>query len=155
MSAIPLWIDGEATASQPEKKFDVFGASRNKKVGEAQSADVAAANRAAESSLAAFHTWKDTPATERRDLLLRGAAVMSEYEERLVAAQVEETSCAKDWAHFNIATAISSIKETASLLTSINGEIPQHNEAGRLVLVFKEPIGPLLAIAPYVIDLAM
>lgn len=147
---IPLWIDGEATSSQPPRLFDVTGAAKETKVGEAQSADVAAAVRAAESSMAAFHSWKDTSAVHRRDLLLRGASIMSEYKDKLIESQVQETSCAHGWAAFNVDTAVSSIKETASLLTSVNGEIPQNSDTGRLVLVFKEPLGPLLAIAPYV-----
>lgn len=74
---------------------------------------------------------------------------MTEYKDQLVNSQIEETSCQQGWAEFNIDTAVASIKETASLLTSVNGEIPQNSGTGRLVLVFKEPVGPLLAIAPY------
>ncbi len=148
LPTVPLWIDGEATASEPPTLFTVHGPLRNEDLHLVQSANVKAAKRAADSSLTAFQSRKTKSVVERRDLVEHIEVILDRMTEDLVGAQMEETSCTEQRARMNVMLAVSSVKETASRLTSIGGEIPSTSYPGQLSLAFKEPIGPMLTIAP-------
>ncbi len=145
---IPLIIDGVATKSSPESTFDVHSHAAGKVVFTAQSANVEAAQRAAEAASTAFATWKYTNAIIRRDLLLRVADKMVEKTEDLVRSQMSETSCKESWARFNVGYAVELLQDLASRVTSISGEIPPSQDWNHMALVLKQPMGVILTIAP-------
>ena len=145
---VPLWINGKATWSIPDVKFPVYSTSSGKVVHHAHSANSHAAERAVEAAAAAFVSWKRTSPQSRRDLLLRVADKYEAKTQVLVDAQMLETSCTEAWARGNVQYAIGIIRESASRITSISGDIPQTRSRDRLALVFKEPMGPILTIAP-------
>ena len=145
---VPLWIDGEAVRSSPPKLFPVHSSLQDKDVFLAHSADVDTAKRAAEAAWTAFLSWKKQGPVFRRDLLLRVADNYERRTEQLIKLQMEETSCTETWARMNVALATETVKEIASRITSISGEIPQMASSEHLALVFREPIGPVLTIAP-------
>lgn len=149
---IPLWIDGEATEPSSGQLFPVHSAAQGRDVYLAQSADVAAAKLAADSSIKAFQTWKKQGPLHRRDLLMRVAAIMTRRKEEFKRAAMEETSCAEAWAEMNVNVAIENLYETASRITSVSGQIPQMANSDCTALIFKEPLGPILSIAPSVTD---
>ena len=145
---IPLWINGLAVRSDPETKFDISSFKTAKWVASAQSANAGAARQAADAARDAFPLWKRHSATSRRDLLLRAAENYTQRAEQFVEMQVLETSCTEAFARFNVQYAIDTIKEIASRITSISGEIPTVANPDHMALVFKQPIGPMLTIAP-------
>ena len=147
-NVIPLWIGGKATTSSPAQTFPVYSSSDGKIVHDAQSADGQAATRAVDAASAAFLSWRKTSPQSRRDLLLRVADKYVAKTPALVESQVLETNCTESWARGNIAYAVEVIRESASRVTSISGDIPQTMSSDRLALVFKEPIGTILTIAP-------
>ncbi|KAF7560947.1 hypothetical protein G7046_g3199 [Stylonectria norvegica] len=148
LEVVPLWIDG-APAKSSSQTFPVYSAAQGRNVYLAQSADVAAATAAAESSLKAFQKWKRTGPIHRRDLVMRVAAIMTRRKEEFKKAAIDETSCNDAWAEMNINVAIENLYETASRITSVAGEIPQMASPSHTALVFKEPVGPILSIAPW------
>ena len=148
-AVVPLWINGEATTSSPPITFTVTSVSKPQETPiTAQSADSDAATRAADAAWAAFGSWKKTSPQTRRDLLLRAASAYESRMQQLVEAQVHETSCTEPWAQMNVNYAIELLKETASRVTGVAGEIPQVIDHNKLALVFREPLGPILTIAP-------
>jgi salicylaldehyde dehydrogenase len=145
---IPLWINGRAETSSPSKRFSVRSASLQKTVHVAESADEAAAIRAADVAWNAFHTWKKTSGSTRRKIILRYAALLRENEKMFVEAQQMETSATKQWAEKSLAMSATYVEEIASHITSIAGSIPQSESPDCLALSFREPIGPVLTISP-------
>lgn len=145
---VPLWINGQAVKSA--NTFTVRSAQKQQDVGLAYSADVKIAREAVDVAKEAFESWKLTSATHRRDLIFRVAALYRQRMEELVQVQMEETSCQESWARMNVGHAAGIIEEIASRVTSVSGEIPQVASHKSMALVFKEPIGPVLVIAPYV-----
>ncbi|KAH7137421.1 aldehyde dehydrogenase domain-containing protein [Dactylonectria estremocensis] len=116
----------------------------------AQGASIETAREATQSSYRAFLRWKATAYTERRDLLLKVADVIQSREEALVAMQMLETSCQEEWARFNVALAAANVREIASNISQeCTGELPSPQGPGAFCMVFKDPIGPVLAIAPW------
>ncbi|KIW10080.1 hypothetical protein PV08_11040 [Exophiala spinifera] len=97
----------------------------------------------------AFETWRDSTPLERRSLLLKAAEILQSRKDELVHAMVSETGAKASWAAFNIKTGIEFVLENAGMTTQVKGEILQSNHQGTLALVFKEPCGVILGIAPW------
>ena len=149
---VPLWINGEATTSSPPTTFTVTSLSKPQDTPiVAHSADSDIATRAADAAWAAFSVVGKTSPQTRRDLLLRVADAYERRLEQLTELQVRETSCTEQWGQMNVKYAIELLRETASRVTSVSGEIPQVTDHNKLALVFRQPLGPILTIAPSVV----
>jgi acyl-CoA reductase-like NAD-dependent aldehyde dehydrogenase len=148
LAVIPLWIDGGPARASPPQVFPVYGALEGRNVYLAQSADVASAKQAADAALLAFQTWKKKGPIARRQLLTRVATILNQKRNELKRIQVEETSCTEAWAEMNVNLAVETIHEIASRISSVSGEIPQMANPEHMALVFREPLGPILTIAP-------
>jgi acyl-CoA reductase-like NAD-dependent aldehyde dehydrogenase len=149
LPVVPLWIGGTATTSSPPIIFPVYSAIKQKQVFLAHASDSATATRAVDAAAAAFKTWRKTSAATRRDILLRAADIMESRKAELVSLQIKETSCGQPWALFNVESTVYIVREIASRVTSTcAGEMPSTANEGTLSLVFREPIGPVLLIAP-------
>lgn len=151
---VPLWINGEATTSSPPTTFIVTSLSNPQDTPiRAHSADSDAAAHAADAAWAAFASWRTTSPQTRRDLLLRVADAYERRLQQLTELQVRETSCTEQWGQMNVKYAIELLRETASRVTAVSGEIPQVTDHKKLALVFRQPLGPILTIAPSVMCL--
>jgi len=105
--------------------------------------------RAVESAEAAFETWRDSTPLERRNVLAKAADILASRKDEIAQAMVAETGAKPGWAAFNIDTAIQFVTEGAGMATHVRGEVVQSNEKGSLALVFREPCGVVLGIAPW------
>ncbi|KAH7115927.1 Aldehyde/histidinol dehydrogenase [Dendryphion nanum] len=147
---VPLWINGKSFATeQTTTTFPVIQASTSKTVHHAQSASVSQAIEAAESAKAAFQSWKKAAHTTRRDLILRVAEHFETNAQAFISHQVDETSCNEAWARQNLDLATRYLKEIAACISSVTGVIPQIEKPNTMGFVFKEPVGPVLCIAPW------
>jgi acyl-CoA reductase-like NAD-dependent aldehyde dehydrogenase len=147
-SVVPLWIDGRSAAARPAVTFPISPDEQGN-TAFAQSADVDAAKLAAAAAKKAFEQWRLSSPTSRRDILLRAAGLLDSRRAELVALQVLETNCAEAWAQFNIDNSINNMREISARITSAcTGSIPAIGGEKNLGLVFKEPVGPVLLIAP-------
>lgn len=148
LETLPLMIDGKPTTALKSEKFAVYSLEKQQDVYLAESADVDAANRAADAAMKAFKSWKKTSGVERRKLLLRYAEVLRSHEAELVAAQRAETGMSEMWAKKNVELCSGLIEEIAACITRLQGEIPQTQTPGGLALALIVPTGPVLSIAP-------
>lgn len=62
---------------------------------------------------------------------------------------VEETGASDYWAGFNVRLSIDMLKDVAGRISSIKGEAPILGEEGTSAIVYKEPYGVILGIAPW------
>ena len=90
----PLVIDGERITTGDILE-SINPANRTQVVGRFNKATKELANRAVEEAAKAFETWKNTPATERAELLFRVAGIMRERKHELSAWMIYEV--AKTW----------------------------------------------------------
>jgi len=91
----PLVIGGERITT--DSKLDSINpANRTQLVGRFNKATKELATRAVEDAAKAFETWKNTPASDRAELLFRVAAIMRERKHELSAWMIYEV--AKTWA---------------------------------------------------------
>ncbi|KAJ4299113.1 hypothetical protein N0V90_004357 [Kalmusia sp. IMI 367209] len=146
---IPLWIDGKALPTDTLATFPVIQSTTSSTVHHAVSASTKEALQAVESASTAFKSWKSANHVTRRELILRVAAYYEQHANSFIETQMLETSCEEGWARTNVDLATRYLKEIAAVISSVNGTIPQLEKPGAMGFVFKEPVGPILCIAPW------
>ncbi|KAJ4350401.1 uncharacterized protein N0V89_009022 [Didymosphaeria variabile] len=146
---VPLWIDGEALPTDSLTTFPVIQSTTGNIVHHAASATTKEALRAVESSKAAFKSWRNANHVTRRELILKAAAYYEHHADLFIKTQISETSCDEAWAKQNLDLACRYLREIAAVVSSVNGTIPQLEKPGVMGFVFKEPVGPVLCIAPW------
>lgn len=144
---VPFFLDGEEyrTAERFEIKSPVTG-ERLHSCSSAGSQDV---SRAIESSAAAFKMWRRMTPSRRRDIFLKAADAMERRRDELERNMIEETGCSAMWAGFNLSTTINLIRDVAGRISSIEGSMPSTADEGVGALVYREPFGVVVAIAPW------
>ncbi|KAI1137106.1 aldehyde dehydrogenase [Hypoxylon sp. FL0543] len=143
---VPFVINGEER--RVEKTFDVTSPATGKvlhKCGIATEEDVVAAIAAAE---IAGEKWRDSPAAERRDIILKAAEIMDMRRDELAGYMMDEVGAPRGWADFNINLVIDMYKDVAGRVGAIEGTVPPC-QPGLTSIVVKEPYGVVLAIAPW------
>jgi acyl-CoA reductase-like NAD-dependent aldehyde dehydrogenase len=117
----------------------------------AQGADIASCQAAVDSCARAFETWRATSTAERRRLLLRLAQLFREKEEKARELLADEIYATPLWATINIEDTFAMIHEAAAGVTSplLSGSIPTTSDPEAEALVFTEPLGVILGIAPW------
>ena len=74
---------------------------------------------------------------------------MASRKEEMIKICADETGAAPAWAEFNLTLAVDILKDVAGRISSIVGTIPTTSQEGVSALVYKEPYGVILAIAPW------
>lgn len=146
-AVVPLIINNEYI--ETETKFDVISPVSSKVLHRCSAASVEDANRAAAAAQAAFPVWKKMKPSERRDLLFKAAHIMEARREELIRYQQEETGGGRLFAEITTGLGISFIRDFAGRISSVEGRAPIAAEEGQSALVYKEPYGVILGIAPW------
>lgn len=155
---VPLFIDGKALPIDESKVFPVNSSATDQTVHYYAGTDIATCNEACETAWRAFagetldtkrSGWKRASANTRRDIIIRAADLFEQRKEELIKAQKDETSCNDAWATNNINTTVGYMREIASCVSNIRGEIPTIDKPDTFAFVFKEPVGPVLVIPPW------
>ncbi|KAF2163677.1 hypothetical protein M409DRAFT_68281 [Zasmidium cellare ATCC 36951] len=155
---VPIFIDGAALPIDGSRIHPVIGSTDDRTLHYYAAADRAACDRACEAAWKTFvgealatgaNGWRRVSAETRRDILLGVAHLYNKRRAELVEAQVAETNCPEAWAEQNVNLSIKYLKEIASRISSIHGEIPPIEKEDTFAFVFKEPIGPILCIPPW------
>lgn len=113
------------------------------------SASIADTDEAIKTAQAAYPKWKTLPPNKKRDIFLKAADILDSKTEELTKYIVEETGSAAGWGAFNTMLGSDILRDVAGRISSIAGSIPQTSREGHSALVYKEPYGVILAIAPW------
>ena len=114
------------------------------------SALVADALTAVKSAQQAFHSWKKTKPTARRDIFLKAAEIVEKRGAEMGKYMMDETAASEFWGSgFNVPLAADMLKDVAGRITSVQGNIPIPGAEGKSAMVWKEPYGVILGIAPW------
>lgn len=146
-AVIPLIINNENV--ETETKFDVTSPVSGKVVHRASAASVDDANRAADAAQAAYPAWRKLKPSDRRDILLKAADIMQARQEELIRIQQEETGASRIFAELTSMFGFTLIRDFAGRISSVEGRVPVVQEEGQSAIVYKEPYGVILGIAPW------
>jgi acyl-CoA reductase-like NAD-dependent aldehyde dehydrogenase len=144
---VPLIINGKDVVT--ESSFDVTNP-RTGQIWQSSAASPADAVKAVESAQVAFPAWSTTKPAVRRDILLRAAEIFTERETELRQYQVDETGADEKFVDWILPLTVEQLKDVAGRVSfSLQGSVPICSEEGRSAIVFKEPYGVILGIAPW------
>lgn len=150
LDVVPCWINGKPVPFDPDNLIEVTSSEQGKTVHYAQSASAETAIAAVQATTEAFKTFSEVPFNKRRELLMKVADVLESRVDELARYQMEETSCPEMWGRFNVVLAAKAVREIAASITiACTGEMPPPETANAFCLVYKEPVGSVLSIAPW------
>ena len=128
-----------------ERRDPLTGAS----VTRAAAATLQYAKLAADTAAAAFPTWAAVRPSERRRLLLAAADILAGRAADFSTVMAGETGASGPWVNFNVALAANMLREAASFVTQINGQVHTSEIPGCLSMSVRQPVGVVLGIAPW------
>ncbi|MDG4764378.1 aldehyde dehydrogenase family protein [Solwaraspora sp. WMMD406] len=116
--------------------------------------EVAAAGRsdaaaAVDAAAAAKATWGTWPPGQRREVLLRAAALLTERGDDIVQTMSRETGAVLGWCHFNLQLATGMLAEAAAQTYGIVGEVIPSDVPGLTALGVRQPVGVVVGLAPW------
>jgi acyl-CoA reductase-like NAD-dependent aldehyde dehydrogenase len=144
-----LLIDNQARAAKTGATFERRHPTTGAAVTRAAAADVGDALAAVESASAAFATWRNSPPSERRRILLKAADALEARTPAFIEAMAAEVGASQLWAGFNVYLAATLFREAASLATQIQGETIPTDKPGALSMTVRQPVGVILSFVPW------
>ncbi|KAF2418002.1 salicylaldehyde dehydrogenase [Tothia fuscella] len=147
-TTLPLIINGKETTTSTT--FDVVSPSTGETVWKCSSASKKDAIDAVEAAAAAFPPWSKSKPTYRRAIILRAADLLEKKASEFHEAMAKETGSAHPFCKFNTDNATEMLRDVAGrIVSALGGEMPVCQQEGTNALVFKEPYGVVLGIAPW------
>jgi acyl-CoA reductase-like NAD-dependent aldehyde dehydrogenase len=144
-----LLIDNQARAAKTGATFERRHPTTGAVVTRAAAADVGDALAAVESASTAFATWRNSPPSERRRILLKAADALEARTPAFIEAMAAEVGASQLWAGFNVYLAANLFREAASLATQIQGETIPTDKPGALSMTVRQPVGVILSFVPW------
>lgn len=144
---IPAQIGGEEVLLA--STFDVNSPIDGSLIHRCSSASVDDALSAVTAAQAAFPAWRDLPSSAKRDIFLKTAAVFESRSEELSKYMIDETGSSEFWSNFNTSLAADALKDVAGRISSLKGDAPNTDNPETSAIVYREPFGVILAIAPW------
>ena len=148
LSTIPIQIGGNDVTTTIT--FDVINPSTGKVIWKQCAASKHDAIKAVEAAQEAFPVWSKTKPSKRRDLLLKAADIMLSRAEELGEYMMTETGALRSFAiGFDVPNATSLLKDMAGRIATITAAVPVCEDENTSSIVYKEPYGVILGIAPW------
>ncbi|TVY22070.1 Vanillin dehydrogenase, partial [Lachnellula hyalina] len=147
MTTHPLLINN--TPHQSPSSFPVHSPSDTTHLHNFSSASPSCTSDALSSASTAFPAWAALPPPTKRDIFLQAASLLKSRLPSLQATMTRETGASPSWAAFDTNLAIQILLDVSGRLSSLTGSIPTPSDPGTSALVYKEPYGVVLAIAPW------
>ncbi|KAL2377679.1 hypothetical protein RJZ90_006556 [Blastomyces dermatitidis] len=146
-STIPLLLDNQPVITADT--FDVISPNTGAVVYKCSSTSVAHAVRAVDSANAAFKSWAKVKPSARRDIFLKVIEIYERRKEELIGYAQEETGSTRMFAEFNWGLGHNLLKDVTGRTLSTAGTVPVMRDEGQSGIVYKEPYGVILSIAPW------
>ena len=144
-----LLIDNESRPAKAGATFERRHPVTNEVVTRAAAGSVEDAAAAVESASTAFKSWRNSPPSERRRVLLKAADALEARTQAFIDAMAAEVGASGLWAGFNVYLAANLFREAASLATQIQGETIPTDKPGALSMTVRQPVGVILSIVPW------
>lgn len=143
----PLIINGESVIT--DIQFEVRAPATGELSSLCAGVNLEDANRAVDNAKAAFPAWAKWKAYDRRAVMMKAADIMEDRKEELIGYQREETGAGRPFSEHTFNLGVSFIRDFAARIPTIEGVVPNVIKDGEGAMVFKEPYGVILSIAPW------
>lgn len=143
------FIDGAWSAGSAGKTFEVTNPASGAVLAEVSDCTASDATAAVEAAQAAFPGWSAKPAKERAAILRRWFGLLMENQEDLAKIMTAEQGKPLKESMGEIAYGGSFIEWFAEEAKRIYGDIIPSHQAGKQIIVLKQPIGVVGAVTPW------
>lgn len=149
MKNYKMFIKGEWVDAADGKAFDDYNPYTGEVIAKVAAGTRTDAERAVEAAFAAFPGWAQTPPAERRMYLLRAADAMEKRQEDIIRVLAEESGSTFSIAMNQFQGSVNRLREAASQVTFVSGEILPTNLPGVFSMLLRQPIGVVAHISPW------
>ena len=145
---VPAWINGEEETST--QTFEVVSPNTDNVCWRASNLSKEDALRAVEAAKTAFPSWSKTKPAVKQQILFKAADLLEARTEEYGGFLETEIGADSGVARFFIIpTAVKMLRDIASQISNICGSVPVVQDEGTSAMVWKEPYGVVLGIAPW------
>jgi acyl-CoA reductase-like NAD-dependent aldehyde dehydrogenase len=145
---VPLLINGKEVTTKTT--FPVTSPSSHEKIWQSSTASLEDAKNATAAAHAAFPAWAKMKPAAKRDIFMKAADIVDSRKDELADYMKIETGAADAFSSgFNVPKCADMLRDVAGRLSGIMGHIPTCEAEGTSALIVKEPLGVVLAIAPW------
>ncbi|KAL5116321.1 hypothetical protein ACEQ8H_005779 [Pleosporales sp. CAS-2024a] len=145
---VPLLINGKEVITKTT--FTVTSPTTQKEIWQSSSASLDDVKAATSAAKAALPAWAKTKPAAKRAIFMKAADIIEARADELADYMKIETGAMTPFANgFNVPKTADMLRDVAGRLSTIMGSIPTCEAEGTSALVVKEPIGTVLAIAPW------
>jgi acyl-CoA reductase-like NAD-dependent aldehyde dehydrogenase len=144
-----LIINGVAVGAADGGRFERANPVGRDLVTRSAAATVSDAEAAANAAAQAFPAWSKTSPAQRRGLLLAAEQNFHDRVGEITQAMQAELGASPAWAGFNVHLTCGAIREAASLVTQVAGQVIPSDIPGMLAMTQRRPVGVILSIAPW------
>ncbi|WP_024950772.1 NAD-dependent succinate-semialdehyde dehydrogenase [Cobetia crustatorum] len=143
------YIDGGWVAADSGEQVEVNNPATGEIIGRVPRLGYAETERAIEAAQRSFSDWKDTPALERADILMKWYALMLEHKDDLARIMTLEQGKPLAEAAGEIQYAASFLRWFAEEGQRIYGDTIPAAKRDQRIIVLKQPVGVVAAITPW------
>jgi acyl-CoA reductase-like NAD-dependent aldehyde dehydrogenase len=147
LDEVPLHIAGKSVYT--DRQFQTINPATGGVIATVSGASLNDANLAVASAQASFRDWSESKPGDRRTIFMRAADILEQRASEYCKYMQDETGADPVWCMFNIRSSAELLRDIAGRIARIQGFIPATSDKGRTALVYKEPWGVILAIAPW------
>lgn len=147
-STVPLLINGKEVTTATT--FAITSPVSHEQLWHSSSASLDDAQAAASAAQAAFPAWSKMKPVAKREIFMKAASIIESRSAELAEYMNVETGASNMFsAGFNIPKMADMLRDVAGRLSGVMGHIPTCEAEGTSALIVKEPLGVVLAIAPW------
>jgi succinate-semialdehyde dehydrogenase/glutarate-semialdehyde dehydrogenase len=144
-----LWIGGERVRGATGEHLEVRNPATGELIGEVPDGGAADAEAAIRAAAAAYPGWRRLPVAERARLQHAAAARIREHADELARLLTAELGRPLAGSRTEIVRSADLLDYFAEEGLRLRGELPLLGDDGERVMVVKEPLGVVIAIAPF------
>lgn len=149
---VPLFLNGKQITT--DTTFDVGSPVTNELAWKCSSASKEDALAAIDAAQKAFPAWSTTKVGDRQQIFLRAAQAFEDRKAELVSYAVQEMGAGDAMANFTMGLCPGLCRDVAGKIsTALKGSVPEVLDEHQTAIVYKEPYGVCLGIAPWSVKL--
>ncbi|WP_136248315.1 CoA-acylating methylmalonate-semialdehyde dehydrogenase [Halomonas borealis] len=146
---IPLYLDGQAVASQSQEWRDVVNPATQEVVARVPFCTIEEVDRAVASAQSAFREWRKTPLAKRQRIMLKLQALIREHTEELAALITEEHGKTLPDAAGEIGRGLEVVEHACSITSLQLGELAENAASEVDVYTLNQPLGVGVGITAF------
>ncbi|NIO21836.1 MAG: aldehyde dehydrogenase family protein [Candidatus Aenigmarchaeota archaeon] len=149
------YIDGKWVKSSSGKTFDNVNPATGELIARFQAGTKEDVRKAVKSAKSAFPAWKDTPAPDRADILLRTSLILEKRKDGLAKLMTRENGKVFSEAKGDVQEAIDMFQYMAGEGRRLFGETTKSELRNKFCMSVREPIGVVGMITPWNFPMAI